>query len=398
MLRKLLQQSLIYFTTLVGGKLLSAVYFMILARVLLPDRFGEVMLFTTLVQLVTTIFDVGLKNWYLKQSASSKQPALLGQLLAWRLSLAVISILVMMVIQWWWSPLPAGVSSYFWVSLFFESLITVADSYYLACGQSLYLGYKLIVRNLLFFASLWLIRTPADINYFYQSYLLTWTLIIIFYFPWRAVWTSWCRGCQHWPNIWSTWPYAAIDSLGVIYSRADQLIINSFLDTYALGLYGAAYRYLDAFNLLPQALFHNLFPLAAKKGGLSRRQIVKMVVVMTAAGLAVAVAMVTLSQFLTVTLLGADYAPAAGILRLLAVVVVLFFFNAPLNTVLQSGDRVACYVPFLLGSTLANLGLNWWLVPRLGMYGSVWAMIGGECLLVIVNIYLVWRQTKHQRC
>lgn len=398
MLRKLLQQSLVYFATLVGGKLLSAVYFMILARVLLPDRFGEVMLFTTLVQLVTTLFDVGLKNWYLKQAASQKQPALLGQLLAWRLSLSVVSVTIMSVIQWRWSPIPPGVYGYFVVSLLFESLVTVADSYYLARGQSLHLGYKLIARNILFFASLWLIRSPSDINYFYQSYLLTWTLILVFYFPWRAVWTSWCRGCQHWPNIWSTWPYASIDSLGVIYSRADQLIINSFLDTYTLGLYGAAYRYLDAFNLLPQALFHNLFPLAAKKGGLSWRQIIKMVVVMTAAGVAVAVAMATLSQFLTVTLLGSDYAPAAGVLRLLSVVVILFFFNAPLNTVLQSSDHVASYVPFLLGSTLVNLALNWLLVPRLGMYGSVWAMIGGEFLLVIVNTCLVWRQTRYHRC
>lgn len=393
MLRTLFQKSLLYFATLVFGKLLSAVYFFVIARILLPEKFGEIMLFVTLLQLVTTLADVGLKNWYLKVTAQKTSPDLLAQLFGWRQLFYIISVLIFLLLQWWRGWLASDVIPYFFIALWFESLVTVADAYYLSQEKSIVLGAKLIIRNVLLFASFYFIHAPSDIVYFYQAYILAWVIILAFYFPWRPLWHS-LRVCQHWSNcsFLTTWPYAAIDSLGVIYSRADQLIIKTYLSSTLLGIYSAAYRYLDAFNLLPQALFHNLFPLAAKKGGIKARQIIKMVVIMTGLGVLVGCSMIFGSQFLTVTLLGEAYAPAAGVLRLFSLVIVLFFFNAPLNTILQSSDHVHTYVPYLLASTIFNLSLNYLLVPHFGMYGSVWAMIGGESLLVIMNTYLVWRQ------
>ncbi len=395
MLRRLLGKSLIYFGLLVGGKLLSAVYFMIIARAVLPEKFGQIMLFVTLIQLVTTIGDLGVKNWYLKQTALAKTPGLLGRLTAWRGLLLVCSAVIFMVAEQHFGWLQAGVWPFFLGSLAIEALVTVADAYYLSHERSFMLGVKLIVRNVLLFGSLFFIRTPDDSGKFYLAYLLTWLIMIPWYFPVTVCW----RSLKHYKqsgriNWWSSWPYAAIDSLGVIYSRADQLIINRFLASSSLGIYSAAYRYLDAFNLLPQALFHNLFPLAAKKGGLSRLQIAKMVAVMCGLGFVVAGGMALGANFLTTGLLGEAYAPAAKILRLFGVVVILFFFNAPLNTVLQSSDGVARYVPFLLGSTVFNLCLNYLLVPRLGISGGVWAMVGGEGLLVLMNVCLVAQMTK----
>ncbi len=391
MLKKLFHKSLLYFATLVLGKLLTAVFFIFIARILQPEKFGEITYFMTLTQVISVIADLGLKSWYQKHTALRRDPNLLSQLTLWRLLLYLLTVGALSLFQLATHFFNPSLFPLILVALAWESLLTIADAYYLSRCQSLRLGFKLIARNVLLFASLLVIHTPADAPLFYWAYDLTLGLVTAFYFPWRQLDWHWYERFWHarqWCSIRDTWTYAAIDDLGILYSRADQLIIKHFFDSAALGFYSAAYRYVDAFNLLPQALFHNLFPLAAKKGGLTRTQIAKMVAIMSLLGLCVAGGLYLSADLLTVTLLGAAYAPAAAVLRAFSPVIVLFFFNAPLNTVLQSSDRVRTYVPFLFFSSAINIILNFLLLPRFGILGSAYAMLAGESLLVIINVIL----------
>lgn len=397
MLRRLFQKSLFYFATLVFGKLLTAVFFIVIARILQPEKFGEITFFMTLTQVISVIADLGLKSWYQKHTALRRDPNLLSQLTLWRLLLYLFTVGVLSIFQLVTHFFTASLFPLILVALAWESLLTIADAYYLSRCQSLRLGIKLIARNLLLFISLLVIHTPDDAPLFYWAYDLTLGLVAAFYFPWRQLDWHWYERFwqqRHWCSIHDTWTYAVIDDLGILYSRADQLIIEHLVGSVALGIYSAAYRFVDAFNLLPQALFHNLFPLAARKGGLARSQIVKMVIVMTLLGLGVATGIYFCADLLTVTLLGPAYAPAAQVLRAFGPVIVLFFFNAPLNTVLQSSDRVRSYIPFLLFSAAVNIILNFLFLPTFGILGSAYAMLVGESLLVAINIFLTCNFTK----
>jgi O-antigen/teichoic acid export membrane protein len=229
---------------------------------------------------------------------------------------------------------------------------------------------------------------------FLDIYNLTLAVVALVYVPWRQLANQW-RACPRWPAIKTTLPYAIIDDLGIVYGRADQLLLERWQGVAALGIYGAAYRYIEAFNLLPQALFHNLFPIAAQRGGINKQQLQRMTILMTAAGAVIAVAIMALSEVLTVWLLGAEYAQAAIVLRHLAPLVIIFFANAPLNTVLQSHDRVQRYVPYLGLVVLANIALNCWFIPQFELLGAVYAMIVAQLLLVGINWYL-WRRWQKE--
>jgi O-antigen/teichoic acid export membrane protein len=394
MLKKILQKSLNYFMTLVGGKLLTALFFVWLARVLQPEKFGLVTYFMTWAQIISVLGDLGLRSWYQKQLAQRTQAQLLAGIMRWRLMLAGVSVVVVGVSQWWWGWLDPTLVPPLMITLGLEALLTVADAHYLARGQSLRLGYKLIARNLLLLLSVVVVKTPTDYEIFLQVYNATLAVVAIVYVPWRELWQQ-RRAAPRWPKIKATLPYAAIDDLGIIYGRADQLILEKLRGAGALGIYGAAYRYIEAINLLPQALFHNLFPIAAQRGGIKRRQLLQMTAMMTVAGTVIALMIAAGSEMLTVWLLGPSYAEAATVLRHLAPLVVIFFANAPVNTVLQSHDRVRRYVPYLGLVVIINIALNWLLIPKFELLGAVYAIMAAQLALVGINWWL-WRRWREE--
>lgn len=389
MLRQLFKKSLLYFLTLVGGKLLTAVFFIALARILQPDRFGEITYFVTVVQVVSVLADVGMKQWYQKKMAEKKRPILLTEFLRWRLIFYLVTIILVTLAQKWGNFFEPQMMMALLSALFLEGLISVADGYYLAREDSLKLGWKLIGRNALLFLALFFIRAPDDYAIFFTAYDLALAGVLIFYFPWREIlWKNLWHAEKEEENIRGALPYAAIDDLSIVYGKADSLMIENMLGDSALGIYGAAYRYLDSFNLVPQALFHNLFPIAARENGISKEQLRKMVLVMSGLGVLVAAGIFVSSDFLTTFLMGESYAQAATVLRYFCIVIMMFFFNAPLNTIIQSSKKVKTYVPWMSVVVLLNLALNWYLIPRFNIMGAVYTMMICEAGLIVINLNL----------
>lgn len=389
-LKTLFKKSFNYFILLAVGKLLTAAFFIILARILQPTRFGTITYFITIVQLLAVLTDLGLKNWYQKKMANQPTTILFSQLFTWRLLLYFVTVVIILEGQFLWQWLPSNLVTPIIIALFLESFISVSDAYYLSREQSFRLGWKLIVRNLLLFSGLIWIKNPNDYQLFFTVYNSSLAIVVFTYLPWSAINWHWLFTKKKLPTIKESLPYAAMDSLSIVYGKADSLIIENLRGSAALGIYGAAYRYLDAFNLLPQALFHNLFPIAAKVGNVSKLQLKKMVMMMTGLGIVIAGGVLLFSNFLTVTLLGESYAQAGHILRLFTPVIVLFFANAPLNTVIQSSDKIKKYLPPMLFIVSANVILNLLLVYQFGIVGAVWAMLMCELGLMIVN----WRIVK----
>lgn len=393
MLKKLLKKSSLYFILLVIGKFLTALFFLLLARKLAsPAQFGIITFFITLVQLLGGISDFGLKNWYQKQMATACHSSLLLGMAKWRWFFYLLTVLLLIPIQHYFNFLPSGFIALL-IALFFEACLSIADGYYLSRQESLRLGTKLIIRNLLLLPVLAFINQGSDYEKFFWAYNFSLSLTLLYYFPWKAIWQSRC-GLKQFPNIKSSVPFAMVDSLGMIYNRADHLFIKNYLGSASLGIFGVAYRYLDAVNLLPQALFHNLFPLAAKKNGISLCQLKKIVLIMTGCGMLTATAICLLSPLLTTWILGPQYQAANTLLRQLSVIVILFFFNAPLNTIIQSSNYLKKYVPYLIAAVIINLLVNLLLLPKLQLLGAVLAMIISEFALVIFNlkfIFLIYR-------
>lgn len=394
MLKKLFTKSIFYFILLAGSKLLAAVFWIILARFFLPEKLGVVVYFTTVAATVAAIFDFGLCQFYQKKMATRPHQWLFTQILVLRTILFIASGLLVIALHQF-SLMSMPYLSWLVIYMLGNSLFCVADGHYLSRSQTLRIGVKNILRNLLLFALFIFIALAPHDNFFTSTLFAVIIItisnlaVLLFYFPYRILRFKALdiSGTKMLDLLKKSWVYGVMDGSNVLYSRADSLVIQNALGSAALGIYGSAYRFLDVFNLLPQALFHNLFSFAAKENNISRRQLKTMVLTMAGFGLVAGGGLIFLSQPLIPWLLGEAYTPAVPIMQIFGVVVFLFFLNSPLHVMIQSSRYLKQYLPWIFGVVMLNLALNIILLPITGtILTAAWVLVGTQIVTIAVNL------------
>jgi O-antigen/teichoic acid export membrane protein len=158
----------------------------------------------------------------------------------------------------------------------------------------------------------------------------------------------------------------------------------------AVGLVGGAQRLVDAVNLLPQAVVVGLLPALAQATG-------NVATTRTAREAARALALI-LAPIVTAlaiwpapavtTLLGASFAPAAPVLRILTGVALLAASGQVLTALLVAETRERLLLSATIVSALATIVLGAILVPPLGARGAAAAaaigMLAGQLTLVVL--------------
>ena len=199
---------------------------------------------------------------------------------------------------------------------------------------------------------------------------------------------------------WS-WLFRAALPLGVssvftiVLFRVDTVIL-AVLDTdVAVGLYGAAYRLLDATLFLSFAFVTAMIPTLAR----ANRDTSPSLALAYSSALKAAVAMLfplgtvfaLFADPITRLLYGDDFADAATALRLLGGTAALFGVSQLSTATLIFQNRQA-WVPWVTGSLLAfNVALNFALIPSWSLAGAAFATTATELIRAGVTVYLVHR-------
>jgi O-antigen/teichoic acid export membrane protein len=388
MIKDLLRASGIHFFGLTANKVLGVVVFLLFARALAPQAFGQVVLFTTVVTMVTVLAEAGLGTWLQTQSAKSDHLQTLKELSSTRLVTFFISAILLAIVGWQFRAFSDTVAGLLIVSLFFEAFIALGDSYYLATHQVSKIALKNLSRVIMVligyvWAHSWL---SAEVTMMIMTAAAG--LTMAWYYPLRAFsLASFSAITKHFTNLKKAAPYSLLMVTSLTYARGDSLLVQYFAGSGALGLYGVAYRYLEGISLLPTAVFQILFPRAAQATRLAATQLRMITFTMGVLGLLTGTALFIAGPFLTSGLLGDSYAGAFPIIQVLSGVVVLFFLNAPLSAVVQSSSLVKKFLPFGIGNTVLNIGLNCMLIPMLGPIGAAWAMLSTEFTGFLINLY-----------
>jgi len=221
-----------------------------------------------------------------------------------------------------------------------------------------------------------------------QFYIVATVITIIWYFPWnklKYITATFLSKALETLKLSS--PYAFLTLTSFAYARGDSIVVRYTLSSFALGLYGGAYRYLESLSLLPTALSHNLFPISAKKKGITTSQLIKIMTVTIIAGSITSIIVFLTSNWLIVILIGKKYIEAVPILRIFSLVLFLFFINAPLATIVQSSHLVKKFLPYGVINTIGNIILNIIFVPIYGVAAAAWVMLTTEVTGFIINAY-----------
>lgn len=393
MIRSLLKRSLIYFIGLTGSKILNVIVFILFARSLGPARFGDFILFVTIVQLITWLADCGLTQWYQTTAHHSDKQQLFARVIAVRLVTLAASVILITATLLLTHTFSVDIVVVAAISLIPESLLLLADGFYLENKQPLtvslknmskigipLIGYVFLSNNFSLPTAIWL-------------YFLGSAIVCVLFFPRKPFLIFFFSIHLSFSEVFSilrkSASYGLLTLTSYAYARADSLVIRYALNSTALGMYGAGYRYLEGASLIPTALSHNLFPAAAQKKAVTLPQLKKITAVMGVIGFVAALIVFANSNWLITGLLGKVYAPAVPILQIFSGVIFLFFVNAPLAAVVQSSPLLKQFLPYGAANTAVNLALNIVLVPAYGIVGAAWVMLATEVSGLLINISFV---------
>jgi len=395
MIRDLLKRSSWHLFGLIGGKVVSTLAFILLARSFAPAVFGQILLFITFVTLSNTLGSFGLNQWYQKQKAVNKKKQLFGQVIEARFLSMILAILVVGVWIQTTSSFSFGTSLILLAAFIPESFLSIIEGYYLVKKQPIYLVISNPLKMAFMLVPL-LITSSNSLELILIFYTLASFIAMLWLFPWNQIKSLSFSIKRGFKTLADASHYALLLTTSYAYSRGDQLIIRYTLSEAALGIYGSAYRYLESLSLLPSVLSQNLFHLSAQKNLITKGHMYKILSIMTVLGIVTGIGLFLSAELLTTSLLGVEYQSAAALVKIFSGVVFLFFVNAPLATLVQSSDFLKSFLPWGIFNTVSNLALNILLIPMWGLAAAAWIMIFSEVFGLCINLFFIRKLYRKQ--
>lgn len=394
MVSSLLKRSGGFFFGLTLSRLITTGVFILLARHFAPAIFGQLILYVTLLSVGTYFADLGLNQWYQKNVNLLGEKQALHNVISARTYSLIVTLGVFIVFFILVPTFSVFMTALFLINIIPEAYTSIIDGYYLADKKPMKISVKHGVRALLLLATLFFVKdlthTQALLAFFLGS-----IVSCLWVFPWSMMDGFKLDPIKKSISVMkASTPYAFLIVTSFAYARGDQIIIRYVLSDAALGYYGAAYRYLESISLLPAALSQNLFPIAAQKEGVHKAQLMRITFIMTALGAVCAAILYAAAHFLVVGLLGPQYQPAIIVVQIFSLVVLLFFVNAPLATIVQSSHMVRKFLPYGIANTVLNIGLNMLLVPTYGITAAACIMLLTELTGLLINVGFVYRLYK----
>ena len=195
-----------------------------------------------------------------------------------------------------------------------------------------------------------------------------------------------------------SWPMACLTILAVFYLRISLILTGKLLGNYWTGIYGAASKFIEAGILIPQGLALALFPSFSRLLVKDKKKLAKIyreaVLILLLLSLPIAAAMYWGSSWIIPLVFGQQYQPAIPVFSLFGALMIFFFVNCLAGNIIQNSKKVKNFIPWAVANFLLTLICGLILIPKMGIIGGVWAMIGGEIFGLIINNVFVFKILK----
>lgn len=198
-----------------------------------------------------------------------------------------------------------------------------------------------------------------------------------------------CRGL-----LIAAFPFALAALFVKMYSYVDSILISKFLDATAVGIYALAYKFTYAFQFLPLAFTAALYPgmsaVVGKDAEALERIFLKGVWYMGILSTPIVLGLWAVAPEV-VRLAGNDYASAAVVLQLLVFVLIPIFLDFPVGSLLNASGRQSTKTAIMGVTMVINVLLNFYLIPRLGIQGAAYAALACFVFMFVAGMYFVPR-------
>ncbi len=379
----------------VGQKLLSFLYFSIIARQVGVEGAGRYFIAVSFTTIWSVFVDLGLANVLVREVAKHREKAgtLLANVLGLKVLFAIGSVIAALLTSWL-----IGYPVETRVMIAIASIVMVLDS--------IHLVFYAVMRG---FQDLK--HEAVGVVTGQACTIVAGSLFIVFGLPlpflvvallvgstWNVIWSAWAMR-RHFgvgfslsldPVIvrflWSvTVPFALAGIFSRIYSYIDAILLSKIISEAAVGIYSVAYKVAFSFQFLPMAFAAAVYPAMseyyiadhAKLGRIFTATLQYLLVI--AMPLALGVAAIARPFILTVY--GEPFLGSILPLQILMLSLVFAFLYWPAGSLLNAADRQAKNTTVMGVTMVVNVVLNLLLVPRLGAVGAAVAALVGNMVL-----------------
>lgn len=397
-----------YLLALVVQKLLSFVYFTLLARHLAPMYYGQYQLAINFAMMLSVLADFGLSAVLIRETAKKQIPEqkLFAQIFSWKIILAVLTIAVAFL-----------ANEIFYRSnavhplIYLTTLIVVIDGFtllfygFIRGQQNLFFEsigtiiFQLIILSLglttmsytrSVYPFIAVIMVASLFNFFYSAALL-----------WRKYHLKlrWSFDRELNKTIFHiTWPFALSAVFAKVYAYIDGLLLEAAQGATQLGYYSVAYKVTFAFQFIPLAFVAALYPAFAHYWQNDKerleRTLVKALHYLAYIAWPLAFGIFSVAPVFIATLYTKHYLESIVPLQILILSLPFLFMNFALSYFLNATDRQKKNTANLGLTMLLNIILNIVLISLLSANGASLASSLSTVFLFSLNLYAVTRVAK----
>lgn len=387
----------------VGQKVIAFVYFLFLARIMMPDLTGQYFLAVSITVIFTVVADMGITPVVIREVA--KAPERAKEFLSHALALKMPLILIAMI-----AATATGAGLGYDQSLqkliMFATLVLGLDAIHLLFYgvlrgfqnlkfESIGIFMGMITTGTLGGLVLWLSPSLTLLI----GALLMGSVVnlsvsgikIVKILGWSALRPHWSRREILW-IMKTALPFALASLFVKIYSYIDSIFISKFLDTAAVGIYSIAYKFTYAFQFLPLAFVAALYPgmsaVVGKDAAALKRIFNKAIWYMALLSAPIVLGLWAVAPEV-VLLAGPEYIESTIVLQTLVFVLLPIFLDFPIGSLLNAADRQSTKTAIMGVTMVINVVLNWFLIPEIGVLGAAYAALASFIFMFLAGLYFV---------
>jgi len=180
------------------------------------------------------------------------------------------------------------------------------------------------------------------------------------------------------------WPLILSGLSVAIYMKIDQTMLKNMVSASAVGNYAVAVKVTELWYFIPMSLASSVYPsiIKSKKESLEKylRRLQYLYDVMAGIGLLIALPMTFLSDFAINLVFGSEYNQAGAVLAIHIWSGIFVFLGVARSRWIINENYQQTGMYFAIGGAVANVVLNIWLIPLMGILGAAWATIASQAL------------------
>lgn len=212
-------------------------------------------------------------------------------------------------------------------------------------------------------------------------------------FGWRYDKTVW-RDIIH-----RSWPLVITIILNLVYLKADILILSLFKSQADVGLYGAAYRVIDALVTIPFLIGGTVLPILAARWYLPDKSDFKRIWQRVFDVSAIIAWPIVIGGYILATpimslISGSDFSAAGPILKILILGVGFIFFSCFFGYTMISLERQRALITAYVITALTSLVLYIILIPLYSYTAAAWITVYSEFLMSLLAWWILRRTIK----